>query len=134
MTTKTQLVMVALVAVTVMSFGLTPAFAASTPVTNSVTAQAYDAETHWKVSSACGSGSVETELKISESYPYPEDAVKVTWDATRCSGFDSVTIVIEKNNSWVAQYTSTNDDASATWSTISVADGDKFKATFTFDY
>ncbi len=126
--------MFAIAAIAAMSFGMTPAFASSTTVTNSVTAQSYDTEHHWQVSSACGSGSVETELKVSERNPYPEDAVKVTWDASSCSGFNSVTIDLEKNGIWIAQYTSTYVDASATWSNISVADGNVFDAIFTFDY
>lgn len=112
MTTKTQLAMFAVAALTIGGFAISPVFAASHIDNLSMTAPATgtdaDSETN---SNLCGAGeSVYSSAWVQVS---PEKIIEVTADAEDCTSHTQTDILVKVNGNTILD-TNTNDDKK-TW-------------------
>lgn len=81
MTNKTQLAMLAIATVAIMSFSFTPAFAVGHSLVMTAPSSGVDKDTQTSNSICNGTGSVTSKSEVRTS---PEDFLKVTVDATDC--------------------------------------------------
>ena len=106
MTSKTQLAMVAIAAVAIMSFSFVPAFAVGHSLPMTAPASGYDTG-YQKSNSVCnGTGSVTSTSKVMTS---PQDYLEVIVDATDCQSHTKTTGYVTVNNNHFGSF-STSDD------------------------
>lgn len=129
MTNKTTYAMVAIAAVAAMSFGFTPAYAATftqTPTVNSA-----DDSVTITDANACGTGQ---ELRTSLTTYHNQDEVTVWVNATDCSNFSKAVVTIEVNGSWEGFAITYSDNVNLNFSNISIDSGDKVEAITVYHY
>ena len=118
--------MLALVAVTVISFGITPAFATSTDRTVSTTADTPKSD----YANICNGNNLITRVT-----PYSNsDGVAVLVDADACSSFSSVTVTLYVEDAWEGAVTTSNDNVTINFTTIGLNVGDDVRAEVTWNY
>ena len=121
--------MFAIAAVAAMSFGLTPAYAATftqTPTVNSADGSVTITDAH-----ACGSGQ---ELRTSLTTYHNQDEVTVWVNATDCSNFSKAVVTIEVNGNWEGFAITYDDNINLNFSGIPINSGDKVEAIAVYYY